>query len=243
MITKISYLVLIYCILAAPAYPQEMAHSLTRHPRTCPGDPPGNLATTDCSFRARLRLENFVTSSVTDQAMLGAVFFGLVAQAQNSPSEWKSDWTGFGYRVGTRYAQNMAKGLAEYGIGTIMRDDPRHISYASDPRIQHPKTGVAPRVGHAFVDWLTVRQSSPDGTGRRWPNLSLFGGAAASGFVGYGWYPNRLATPGQAGIRASYSLGTALLSSFYTEFRPELGRVLGAIFKRRPPALSTEARK
>jgi hypothetical protein len=182
-----------------------------------------------------MRAEGFVSSSLTDQAALGALFFGFIAQWQNSPREWHRDWTGFGDRVGSRYAQNMAKGLAELTFGSLLRDDPRHISYASDPRIcaSQRKTGISPRVGHAFMDFFTVRRSSKKGTGRRIPNISLFAGAAASGFVGNAWYPPSQATAGQAVIRASYSLGTALFSSFYTEFKPEVGRLLGAMFKRR----------
>ena len=232
---------LLLMVWAVPVSAQGMPRSLTNQPKVCPGDPPGYLAARDCSFRMGLRLENFVTTSVTDQAMFSAVFFGLIAQAQNSPPEWKGGWAGFGDRVGTRYGQNMAKGLAQFTTGAILRDDPRHISYASDPKVRKYEPGAWPRVGHAFKDWLTVRKSAADGNGTRMPNLSLFAGAAASGFVGYAWYPKSLATPGQAGIRASYSLGTALLSSFYTEFRPEIGRVLGAIMKRRPPAQSTGA--
>jgi hypothetical protein len=63
--------------------------------------------------------------------------------------------------------------------------------------------------------------------------------------VGYDWYPARLNTPQQAAMRASFSLGTALGASFYTEFQPEIGRLLGGILKRRaaktppPPAVST----
>src|SRR5260370_37550351 len=181
-----------------------------------------------------MRLEQFVTSSVTDQAMLGATFFSLMAQFRNDPSEWGRGWRGFGYRVGSRYAQNFAKGLTNYGIGALMHADPRHVSYASDPLIPLEKrqSGVAPRIRHAFLDWLTVRRSDTEGRGKRWPNLPMFAGAAASGFVGNTWYPDHLATPQQAGVRASNSLATALASSFYNEFRPEMNRLLAVIFRR-----------
>jgi hypothetical protein len=202
----------------------------------CPGDPSGNLASVDCNYTMTLRLTDFVSGSVTDQALLGAVFFGSVAELRKDPPEWKRNWSGYGYRVGSRYAQNLSKGLTEFTFGVIMRTDPRHVSYASDPRIKVHKSGVVPRIGHAFADWATVRRTSEKGDGIPLPNLPLFAGAAASGFVGNAWYPDRLSTPGQALLRGSSSLGTALASSFYTEFSPEIGRMLGAIFKRRPSA-------
>jgi hypothetical protein len=243
-------------LLSHPAFSQttQQVQAIQKHldaQRTsCPGDPPANLGSFDCSFTKGARLEQFVAGSLTDQALLGATFFGTIAHLQQDPHEWKQDWGGLGYRVGTRYAQNLAKGVTEFTAGIIMQTDPRHVTYLSDPGTYHkfdaqrdrceveaelpnkqPGHGVGPRIGHVFLDWLTVRRSSPCAAGRRLPNLPLLAGAAASGFVGNAWYPDRLATPGQAGIRAGYSLGTALAASFYTEFQPDLGRLLGAMFK------------
>jgi hypothetical protein len=208
------------------------AQGVAAQRKTCPGDPAGNLASADCNFTMSLRLESFVTGSLTDQAMLGAVFFGAIAQIRNDPREWNRDWAGYGRRVGARYAQNLAKGTTEFLFGAAMRTDPRHISFASDPRVKDRPGTVKRRIGHAFMDFLTVRRSSTNGDGRALPNLPLFAGASASGFVGYAFYPDRLNTPEQAAIRASGALGTALGASFYTEFQPEIGRLLGGIFKR-----------
>src|SRR6266478_1628470 len=116
-------LCLVYCLIAGPAFSQQMQEMPARLDvprRTCPGDPPGNLSSFDCSFTAGHRLEKFVGSSVTDQAMLGATFFGLVAHLRQDPSEWKRDWTGFGYRVGSRYGQNFAKGLTTFAVGSLL---------------------------------------------------------------------------------------------------------------------------
>src|SRR5260370_21486890 len=98
-----------------------------------------------------MRLEQFVTSSVTDQAMLGATFFSLMAQFRNDPSDWGRGWRGFGYRVGTRYAQNFAKGLTNYTFSAIIGTDPRHVSYASDQLIEpeQRQNGIAQRIRHS----------------------------------------------------------------------------------------------
>jgi len=208
----------------------------------CPGDPAANLTSIDCRFTRGQRLEQFVSSSLTDQAALGSVFYGLMAQLEDDPAEWKRGWNGFGYRVGTRYAQNLAKGITESVLGAIMVTDPRNVSYASDPGVKTHKPGVGPRLGHVFKDWITVRRSSVNGAGPRWLNVPMFAGAAASGFTGDWWYPNRLATPQQAGLRASFSLATALGGSFYTEFEPDVSRLLGGIFKRgRVPKTNPQA--
>ena len=155
----------------------------------------------------------------------------------NDPPEWDRDWRGYGYRVGSRYAQGVAKGITQFGFGALMRTDPRHLSYLSDPRVCDLDKGCKPatvkrRIGHAFMDFLTVRRSSDDGGGKNLPNIPLFAGAAASGFVGNLWYPDTSATAQQAAVRVSGSLATALGASFYNEFQPELGRALGSLFKR-----------
>jgi hypothetical protein len=211
---------------------------------TCPGDPPGNLASLNCFYTERMRFDHFLGASVTDQAVLGATFWGLVAHVRDSPPEWDQGWDGFGRRVGTRYAQNFAKGATVLAVGMLMRSDPRHVSYASDPLIdkaqraravsarRHRSGRVWTRVGHAVMDWATVRQSAKNGDGARRPNLPLFAGAAASGFTGNIWSPERLTTPSETMKRIGGSLGTALFASFYNEFSPEIGRVLGRLTRR-----------
>jgi hypothetical protein len=237
---RLTFGLLAILLFLAPAYPQAQAPSiadqLVVNRVVCPGDPSGNLASVNCYYTMQLRLTDFVSGSITDQALLGAGFYGSFAELLKDPPEWKRTWGGEGYRVGSRYAQNLTKGLTEFTFGAIMHTDPRHVSYASDPRVKVHKSGVGPRIGHAFTDWLTVRRSSEKGDGAALPNLPLFAGAAASGFIGNIWYPDRLTTPGQALLRGSSSLATDLAYSFYTEFSPEIGRLLGAIFKRRPAA-------
>jgi len=217
---------------AQPAVAPAMA--LTR--RACPGDPAGNVASVDCSFTVTMRFKSLFTGSLSDQALLEAVIYGGVAEIRNSPAEWARSWTGYGYRAGSLYAQNLAKGLTEFGFGAALRVDPRNVSYAQDPAVTNPPT-VGRRIGHAFKDFLTVRRSAVDGNGARMPNIPLFAGAAASGFVGDLWYPNSARTNTAIAMRAGGSIATALGASFYTEFSPEIGRALGAIFKRRPTPL------
>jgi hypothetical protein len=207
--------------------------------RTCPGDPTGNLAVVNCKFTTGVRFQNLVTESLTDQALLESIIFGGVAEVRNDPAEWARSWTGFGYRAGSRYAQGLTKGVVEFGLGEALRTDPRNVSYASDLRATKPPT-TSRRVGHAFMDFLTVRRSSINGDGNRLPNIPLFAGATASGLIGDLWYPASATTITQIALRAGGSVVTALGASFYTEFSPELGRALGAIFKRgRTPKASS----
>jgi hypothetical protein len=247
------FVLCIACCLVAPSAAAQVAQSEARVVEplqpvlgrvTCPGDPPGNLASLNCFYTMPMRFERFAGESLTDQAVLGATFFGFVAHIRRSPPEWERDWDGLRRRVGTRYGQNFAKGLAVLGVGMLMRSDPRHVSYASDPlidkahRAKEARTArqragrTWTRIGHAVMDWATVRRSARFGDGGRLPNFPLVAGAVASGLAGNLWYPDRLTTRSQTARRIGGSLGTALFASFYNEFGPELGRGLGRLFRR-----------
>jgi len=237
----------------------------------CPGAFPTDLTQTiDCRYTAGDRLLTFVTGSVTDQSMLGAVIYGAGAQIIQSPSQWGRTWKGYGQRVGSRYTQALGKGAAEYLVGSILQDDPRFLAYSNDPKVIMsrqdavrtlasrlvPNAGTASdaelpshnpppaksldalthdgwqRFGHAWLEVITVRRSSLSGDGNRIPALSRFAGEIGGAYAGYPWYPGADNTPTQVGERAAGAFGTAVLSSFYTEYQPEITRLLGAIFRR-----------
>jgi hypothetical protein len=79
---------------------------------------------------------------------------------------------------------------------------------------------------------VTVRRSAVQGNGHRIPAFSRFAGEAAGAYAGYPWYPRSQNTLAQVGQRAAGAFGTAALSSFYTEYKPEITDLLGAIFRR-----------
>jgi len=228
--------------------------------KVCPGAFPTDLTATDCRYKLSQRTLDFVGGSVTDQAVLGAAVFGLGAQIIQSPSEWKRTWDGYGRRVGSRYTQALGKGTAQYLIGLMLNDDPRFLALRNDPGVlarrraavcrmsNQGSTQPCPdaesasldalthdgwrRFGHAWYDVITVRRSSINGNGHRIPAISRIGGEVAGAYAGYPWYPGSENTIGQVGQRAAGAFGTAVLSSFYTEYHPEITNLLGAIFRR-----------
>lgn len=229
--------------------------------KVCPGAFPTDLEATDCRYTASQRALDFVSGSVTDQSVLGAVVFGLGAQVIQSPSEWKRTWDGYGRRVGSRYTQALGKGTAQYLVGLMFNDDPRFLAYRNDPSVitrrrtaisaltKRSSSGLAgaspspqsldalshdgwQRFGHAWYDVITVRRSTMQGNGHRIPAISRFAGEVAGAYVGYPWYPGPENTFAQVGQRAAGAFGTAVLSSFYTEYKPEITNLLGAVFRR-----------
>lgn len=235
---------------AAYAEAQGIPIAASQSVRVCPGAFPTDLTKTDCRYTFRQRSLDFVTGSVTDQAGLGAVVFGLGAQIIQSPPEWKRTWYGYGQRVGVRYTQAVGKGTAQFLSGFLLKDDPRFLAYADDPEVirrrQKAVKGLAAgehtldqlthdgwqRFGHAWYDVITVRRSSRDGDGQRIPAISRFAGEFAGAYAGYPWYPARENSFVNVGQRAAGAFGTAALSSFWTEYHVEITKVLGALLHR-----------
>lgn len=241
------------CASSPGAPAQAIPLSIPETVQVCPGAFPTDLTEVDCRYTSRQRALDFVTSSVTDQAVLGAIVYGLGAQIIQSPSEWKRTWHGYGLRVGSRYTQALGKGSAQYLAGLIFMDDPRFLAYANDPEvIRRRQRAVArlaagdrsldqmshdgwQRFGHAWYDVITVRRSTPSGDGRRMPAISRFAGEFAGAYAGYPWYPGPENKFPQVGERAAGAFGTAVLSSFWTEYHTEATKLLGAILHRNQP--------
>ena len=256
-------LLLVPVALTAVTHAQAIPLNREATIQVCPGAFPTDLTATDCRYKIKQRTLDFVSGSVTDQAILGAVVFGLGAQVTQSPSEWKRTWDGYGRRAGSRYTQAVGKGAAQYLVGLIVNDDPRFLAYRDDPRVircrrdavcalttRASSNAAAPcanptpetldalthdgwqRFGHAWYDVITVRHSTVHGDGRRIPAFSRFAGEFGGAYAGYPWYPAAENSFAQVGQRAAGAFGTALLSSFYTEYKPEITNLLGAVFRR-----------
>lgn len=234
---------------------QEIPVANPKPVQVCPGAFPTDLtATTDCRYTPKVRSLDYLTGSVTDQAGLGAVVYGLGAQIIQSPSEWKRTWYGYGQRVGVRYTQAVGKGTAQYLVGMILNDDPRFLAYDNDPNVirrrQQAVTQLSAgggsldnlthdgwqRFGHAWYDVMTVRRSSRSGNGHRIPAFSRFAGEFAGAYAGYPWYPAAENQFTNIGERTAGAFGTAVLSSFWTEYHVEVTKLLGAILHRNQPS-------
>jgi hypothetical protein len=230
------------------ACPQAMPIASRPLIKVCPGGFPtdlNNISGVDCAYGQGTRTVDFLSGSITDQAVLGAVIFGLGAQIIESPPEWKRTWEGYGRRVGSRYSQAVGKGAAQYIVGSVLNDDPRPLAYRNEKRVlearyqavQSGDTGAAlahdgwKRFGHAWYDVITVRHSDPSGNGGRMPAYSRFTGWAAGAYAGYPWYPAAENTAPKVAERAAGAFGTAALSSFYNEYKPEIARLMGAILQ------------
>jgi len=136
---------------------------------TCPGSFPSDLTVVNCRYLPRQRLEQFIATGLTDQAMLESITGSLFTQWLKTPGEWPRTWQYYGYRVGASYTQSVGNASAQLIVGSILRDDPRHVSCNGDPLLFHKELTDDTsftcsgwhRFGHALLDSITVRKSNP----------------------------------------------------------------------------------
>ncbi len=144
----------------------------------CPGSFPTNLTVLNCSYTQQDRRLQFVSSSVTDEAMLQSIIGSLITSAFPSTNTNPITLKYYGLRVGASYSASVARGATEYAIGTLMHDDPRHTRCVDDPRVflpdpndlfndHHPgkpedyRCTPGKRFFHVLIDTFTVRRSRP----------------------------------------------------------------------------------
>jgi len=215
---------------------------------TCPGSFPSDLSVVNCRYLSRDRFQQFITTGLTDQAMLESVTGSLFTQWLKTPGEWPRTWKYYGYRVGASYTQSVGNASAQFIVGAIIHDDPRHVSCDSDPLLFHnDPTTEKPcsrwhRFGHALFDSITVRNSDPGFLMKqdlsdplavsnrkdereqlkkqyhRFPAFSRLAGAYAGAYAQYPWEPGNSNKFGAVSQRAALSFAPTFLGSFYTEY-------------------------
>jgi hypothetical protein len=221
--------------LAVPALAVSPTYAKSAD-RVCPGEFPTNLLVLDCSFTPQKRLDNFLVSSVTDQAVLSSVVGALSSQIVRSPAEWPETWHYYGYRLAASYAGGLARGTVEYTIGTIAHSDPRHVSCSEDPLLakavsqdlrkathcQGTRGQLLDRPLHVFTDAFTVRHSDPAGTGFRYPALERVAGVYAASYASYPWQPGVENTFPAVSRRAGLAYLFTFVGSVWHEYGPSI---------------------
>ncbi|MGH9590758.1 MAG: hypothetical protein ACRD25_10195, partial [Terracidiphilus sp.] len=133
---QLLYLLLISIVLpraASQVPPAPPTTPTLPYEFTCPGSFPSDLTLVDCSYTSRQRLQQFFTTGLTDQAMLLSATGSIFTTAMRTPGEWPGTWKYYGYRVGTSYAQSVGNNAAQYIVGSVLHEDPRHVRCDDDP--------------------------------------------------------------------------------------------------------------
>lgn len=122
---------------AAPmALPASLPPTKSGPEIACPGGFPSDLMQHNCAYLPRQRVEDWLTTSLTDQAIATSSLSALYSSAIRSPSEWPGTPYNFALRLRSSYMSGLANGTAQFILGAAIGADPRHISCAEDPRYQ-----------------------------------------------------------------------------------------------------------
>lgn len=159
------------------------------------------------------RAELFQKSLIGVGPALGSLASAGLRQWRNDPGEWGPGAAGFARRFAGRYGTRVVSNSLEFGLGAIIREDPRYF--------RSPKTGWS-RVGDALK--MTFVAPQPGG-GRSFAYARMagaFGGAALSN----AWYPESYRTAGNTLARAGVTIGGDVAGNIFKEFLPDLKRKL-----------------
>ena len=198
----------------------------------CPGQFPSDLTIQNCSYSVNQRIEDWTTTSFTDQAILTSAGSALWGFGIRSPQEWPRTSLGYAERLRASYISGAANGSTQFLLNSLINADPRHVSCAEDPiYAEKRKAAIAnhtpvpcsgkmqffSRTGHALMDTVLVRQSTDDGRGKRWPSPRIVGGFAGA-YAQSPWEPAGENTPTAILTRAGESMIVPLLGSLLHEY-------------------------
>lgn len=222
--------------------------------RWCAGEFPTNLTVHNCVYRQRQRVEDWLGTSVTDQAVTTSALSALWGSAIRSPKEWPGTAQGFAYRLRASYVGGLENGTTQFLVSSAFHLDQSHISCAEDPLnqlgIQKARAGQTAtlcegryslfrRSGHIVLDTLTARVSKPEpGSSMRVPSPRLLG-AFAGAYGQSPFEPGGENTFAAILTRSGMSLVTPLLGSILHEY-PSVLNALTKPFhpsKKLPPAI------
>jgi hypothetical protein len=182
-------------------------------------------------FRLEQRVCYWRGELFTGSAVFGAAFFGAIGEWRHEPPEWPQGLDGFGRQMGTRYTQGMVKSTATFIVSTITREDPRPHPPAVTGSDSYsfgcqPSTSLKGRLGQSLL--RVVWDTCEDGWHRPKPGRLV--GSFASGFVGLTWAPPSQDNISSALTSSGTAFGGYVGNSVFSEFQPDLSRLLGKIF-------------
>lgn len=175
--------------------------------------------------------------AVTPSGIFGAAFTAGFAQLTNNPTDWGGGAAGYGKRFGTRFTQGLTKSTTESLVGIVDHEDPRlRASNEAGTMLTKPSR-IMPRLGQALLKTIwSTRDPYADGSARR-SSLAYgrIAGSFASGFIGMAWTPDPNNTVGQALGRTGTAFAGYVGTSVWTEFQPDVIRLVGAMIGQRKP--------
>jgi hypothetical protein len=174
----------------------------------------GVIGTTDAQeytpTTASERFRHYLMSTYGPAAIARAVASGAIAQAENSPKEWKGGAEAFGERIGNSYAEHVIRKSLEFGGAMALHEDNRYF-HSTD-------AGFMKRTKHAVGSVFVTRNYA----GNEHFAYSRFGGALGASFISRIWQPRSLDSSGDAATNFGITIITDIGWNVVREFMPDL---------------------
>jgi hypothetical protein len=154
------------------------------------------------------RFKQYLKDSVNPMSIVSAAASGGIGQWRERPHEWKEGSIPYGYRVGSAFAEHIARESLLFMASSAFHEDNRYVRSA--------QTGFGGRLGHALGSVFLAR--TDDGSQRF--SYSRIGAIAGAALISRTWQPHSSGHLRNAGINFGTSLGSTMGMQVLHEFWP-----------------------
>lgn len=154
------------------------------------------------------RARHYLVAAFGPGAVFRAAVAGGFAQATVAPEEWRVGANGYGYRVGTAFAQQAIREALEFGGSTLLHEDNRYF--------RSTQSGFLRRSKHALASAFTARS---DG-GETHLGYSRAGAVLGASFISRLWQPPSMDSAGDAAVSFGLNMAAEIGWNFVQEFSP-----------------------
>ena len=154
------------------------------------------------------RARHYLVAAFGPGAVLRAAAAGGLAQATDAPREWRVGAPGYGYRVGSAFAQQAIRQALEFGGSAVLHEDNRYF--------RSTQSGFLQRSKHALASAFTARSEG----GETHLGYSRVGAELASSFISRLWQPPSMDSSGDAAVSFGLNMAADIGWNFVQEFSP-----------------------
>lgn len=149
----------------------------------------------DAPFNTREKFRHRVIENFGIRSFAGAALAAAITLAADSPTEWGQDGPGYAQRYGSSFASSFARGTFEFGLETVLHEDPRY--FPSTER------GTKARLANV-VKQIFICRTDSGGSSIAYARIASSFGA---GFLTNTWQPKSNNSPTDAIERGFIGLG------------------------------------
>jgi hypothetical protein len=163
---------------------------------------------------AKQRIQWAAWETFGPESLLTGTFTAAIGTGRDNPAEYGPHWDGFAKRYGMRFTGVASSNTIEAGLGAIWGEDPRYVRNQNLP--------FKRRLGNVFVLSIMARNRQ----GQLMPAYARYIAIPGNNFLSNTWRVNSEATTSAALTRTGYGLLSEITSNAWTEFWPDIKKMV-----------------